>query len=572
MSSYLPFRLSRIQVIISFGFLLLQSIFLYSESGKETIYAELSNMSLEELMNVKVVTGTLTEIPFSKIPVSVTVITKEDIKAASARNLLDLIETYVPSATFVNHWLGSRLGMRGIAGDQNSSYLVTVNGLKMNSGYQGQPLTEIQNKDLHDIERIEIIRGPGSVTYGPGAIGGVINIITKKAGSSEGFNMTFEGSQEYRHGTISLSYGFSSENVKLLLYGSTSLSKGQNDPEFFYIDRAHGYGYGFMSPTWGNKDLGSPAPNFYENYWDKPEVKLHLDVELYEEFHFWARFTSYSFTKQQQQTATADGPDFPGLYGKQFTAVLENKHPFSDSLTLNSSVGFTSQTHRDVAFYQGTNKPSNHITQRNYSYSENRFFLKGQVNFNYHEAYRFAIGVETQYETYGPEWGKSDDTFILSFHAPIRFAVYDTDSEFYQQYGDAFCTLVDEKINAHSMSGFFEASMDVADQQTIMISGRADKHEFSKWALSPRIAWIAEIKERHTIKAIYQQSVRLPSFQNLYSQHVISNTSPDPEELRGAEIIYNRRQNDYLNLIFSGYLQSINQIAWLPESGNLHIC
>lgn len=558
--------IERIPLFLFVVFLLLQSIHIIAQDTEEKLNNILSKMSLEELMEVKVFTGTFTEMKRSDIPVSFTVITKEDIAVSSARNLLDLIEIYVPSATFVNHWLGPRIGIRGVSGDMNSSYMLIVNGVRMNDAYMGQPLTEMLNKDLGDIETIEIIRGPGSVTYGPGAIGGVINITTKNAVSSEGLTISTEWNLGYRYGIGSASYGYNTENVKAFIRGSYTLSKGQKNPKFFYVDRAHGYGYGFMSPEWGNKGLGTPAPNFYENYWNKPETKLQLDVEFFNEFRLWTRYTSSNFTKQQQKSETADGPDFPGLFYKQFTAVFENKHHFSQFVTLKSSLGYSSQSHRDISFYQGTNKPSDHITQRNYSFSESDLFVKSQLNFDLNEKYRFAVGGEYVYKSYGPEWGMDDNSFILGFQAPIRFAVYDTTSGFYQQYGSNFCTLIEDQVRTNFVSGFFEANIDLTNKNTILISGRADKHKYSKWAISPRLAWIYKLNKKNVIKIIYQQSVRLPTFRDLYSEYIISGTSSDPEILRGFEVIYGRMQNKNLNFNFSGYYNIIDQIAWLPTN------
>ena len=76
---------------------------------------DLTDMSLNELMNVEVyVPATITEKNPMKVPASVTVITAEDIARTPARNILDLIEIYVPGALWMNHSVGPLPGIRGI--------------------------------------------------------------------------------------------------------------------------------------------------------------------------------------------------------------------------------------------------------------------------------------------------------------------------------------------------------------------------------------------------------------------------------------------------------------------------
>ena len=70
--------------------------------------------------------------------------------------------------------------------DRPYKFLVNVNGVNVNIKAHYGARLELLNWELSDIERIEIIRGPGSVTYGPGAIGGVINIYTKTAREAPG--------------------------------------------------------------------------------------------------------------------------------------------------------------------------------------------------------------------------------------------------------------------------------------------------------------------------------------------------------------------------------------------------
>ncbi|MCD4763264.1 MAG: TonB-dependent receptor plug domain-containing protein [Desulfobacterales bacterium] len=154
-------------------------------------------MSLEELLAVDVSLATLTGMELSKIPAAITIITREDIEKTPARHILDLIEVYVPGAMIRNHHSGPQtLKIRG-QGERNYKTILLVNGRPVNQKAFNGSTVEITNWDMNDIERVEVVRGPGSVTYGPGAIAGVINIITKQAGSLDGFKAGVEYNEGY---------------------------------------------------------------------------------------------------------------------------------------------------------------------------------------------------------------------------------------------------------------------------------------------------------------------------------------------------------------------------------------
>ena len=137
------------------------------------------DMSFDELLNTEVYgPAALTKLSRLKTPASATTISEEDIKYSAARNIYDLIETYVPGAFWMNNENGPNLGMRGILVDYNYKYLLLVNNRAVNSKAHSGAKSELEQWDLSDIQRIEVVRGPGSVTYGPGAVAGVINIIT----------------------------------------------------------------------------------------------------------------------------------------------------------------------------------------------------------------------------------------------------------------------------------------------------------------------------------------------------------------------------------------------------------
>ena len=527
---------------------------------------DLTMLSFEELLRVEVKSATLTGVEMIKTPGSIITITKEEISSTPYRNLLDLIEVYVPNATFVNHWLGPRIGIRGVMSDQNYSYLLLVDGENMNLQVENGPIFEIQNKDLADVEKIEITRGPGSVIHGPGAIGGIISITTKKNSLPDKVQIGVSHNFTYRYSTLNGSYSIKKKDFSAYLFGSISKSEGIVDSKFYYIDRAHGYGYGYMSETWGNHNLGTPAPNFYTDFQDRPEVKVQMEIEFLKEFTFIARYTNFSFIKQQQKTGSLEGPAFPGLYGQQFTSSLKNNHKFSDKLELASSMGFQSQSHGDIALYQGRNKPFNDITQRRTSFSENKINLRSVLSYTPNKKLKLALGSEYNYWYYKPEWGKANTSFVLDFSSPIKFAILDTSSDFYTQYNPyGIVTHIKKTIKANQISGFFEVNYQPIENTTLLVSGRWDKHNLADLAFSPRVAIIQQLDKNNFLKLIAQQSVRLLGFRELYAFDYAMGNASAPEKLQGLELIFTRIQSHNFTINATAFFQSIDQIAWIED-------
>lgn len=126
-----------------------------------------------------VVTATRIEESVRNIPRNVTVITSDDIEQAPGNNVVDLLgrESGVNLWSFFGHDKWAGVDLRGMGQSFLSNVIVMVDGFRINtSDLRAADLASIP---LDQIERIEIVRGAGSVLYGDGAVGGVINIITK---------------------------------------------------------------------------------------------------------------------------------------------------------------------------------------------------------------------------------------------------------------------------------------------------------------------------------------------------------------------------------------------------------
>ncbi|GAA0195987.1 hypothetical protein GCM10009122_60350 [Fulvivirga kasyanovii] len=159
---------------------------LAQEQPDESSYTEqeLYDLSLEELLNVKVTTASKTEETVRDAPGVVSVITTKEIESYGATNLAEVLDRvagiYMTSSFLVENNLPS------IRGETNAHWatkvLVLIDGRPYRESFLGGNITNVLNGfPLTIVDRVEVIRGPGSVLYGTNAFMGVINVILKKS-------------------------------------------------------------------------------------------------------------------------------------------------------------------------------------------------------------------------------------------------------------------------------------------------------------------------------------------------------------------------------------------------------
>ena len=133
-------------------------------------------------MDEVVVTATREEDVVRRIPRNVSVITSEDIAQAPSNRVTDLLsrQSGLNLQSNFGHDKGAVIDMRGMGATATSNVIVMVDGFRLNTpDLAGADYATIP---IDQIERVEVVRGAGSVLYGDGATGGVINIITKRGG------------------------------------------------------------------------------------------------------------------------------------------------------------------------------------------------------------------------------------------------------------------------------------------------------------------------------------------------------------------------------------------------------
>ena len=112
-------------------------------------------------------------------PSAITVITREDIEASGATTIPDLLRMIPGMDVVIASRFFTSISARLYWTFENNLYLVLVDGREANVELAGQAPWEFQPISMHDIERIEVIRGPGSSLYGANAVAGVVSITTR---------------------------------------------------------------------------------------------------------------------------------------------------------------------------------------------------------------------------------------------------------------------------------------------------------------------------------------------------------------------------------------------------------
>lgn len=152
-----------------------------------------------------VVTGTRTDIPLQDSLVPAQVITREDIERSQARSLVDVLKGRA-GVGFSNQGGLGKITTVNLRGTESDQVLVLVDGIRIGSATAG--LASFQDLPVDQIERVEIVRGPRSSLYGSEAIGGVIQIFTRRGGKGLSRELRIGGgSQHLREASGGFAYG-----------------------------------------------------------------------------------------------------------------------------------------------------------------------------------------------------------------------------------------------------------------------------------------------------------------------------------------------------------------------------
>jgi len=167
---------------------------------------DLTELTLEQLMTVEITSASKKEEPLWDSAAAVFVITGEDIRRAGMKSIPEALRLApgVQVAQFgANRWA---ISARGFNATFSNKLLVLIDGRTVYTPLFAGVFWDAQDTLLEDIERIEVIRGPGGTLWGANAVNGVINIITKQAKATQGGYVEVGGGTEER-GFVGTRYG-----------------------------------------------------------------------------------------------------------------------------------------------------------------------------------------------------------------------------------------------------------------------------------------------------------------------------------------------------------------------------
>ena len=318
-----------------------------------------------------VVTATRTDTPVSQVGSAITVITAEDIASRKLPSVADVLRT-VPGLDVVRSGGPGRNTSIFMRGAKSEHTLVLIDGIEMNDPSAPASGFDFGNLTVDSIERVEVLRGAQSSLYGSDAIGGVINIITRKGQGAPRVFFTGEGG---RYDTYKIASGVSGGDDAL--YGNLSASHFGTE--------------GFSS---ANRLLGNKERDGHDN----TTVAARLGGQVLDNFGLdWTLRFNDAQTATDNSFAPTDDPNHVGT-ARQLATRGQGKLSLFDGLWEQSlGMAYSSTDRTDVNRKDSTHRMSYDASR--YSYTGDKIKANWQNNLYLHKTNTLSFGIENEEES-----------------------------------------------------------------------------------------------------------------------------------------------------------------------------
>jgi len=468
--------------------------------------SDIIDLDITNLMNIPVVfSASKFEQKSTEAPSSTTVITSDEIKRYGYRTLGDLLESV--QGFYISYDRNyAFLGTRGVnLGDFNSRILLLVNGHRVNNDLNDGAFVDTAFiLDIDLIDRVEIIRGPGSVLYGNNAFFGVVNVITRQGKQVNGVETSGTyGSFDAWSGRVTLGSQFTN-GLQFLLSGTMYNSDGPDTlfyPQFNTPSQNNGIahqrdndGFGSFFGSVGYKDFTLEGA-FVDRVKGNPTAQ-------------------YATTFDSPRLRTDDDRSY---------VTLKYAHKFDYDIDASANVYYDRSDFRiglpeDTLFFEERQAGE-------WAGGE------AQVNMKILDQHMLTVGAEYRNDF-------RQDRRVLQPATGDVFTDVHTSRRNYGFFGQGVVTIVTNRL--HIDAGL-----------------RYDQYGHFDPSLSPRAALIYDPCERSTVKLIYGTAFRDPNFLELSDPRF---QDIKPEKIASYEVVYEQGINQYLRSSVSGYYNRMDDL------------
>lgn len=430
-------------------------------------------MSIEELLEIRVASNVNTVL--NQQPSSVTVITKNQIRLSGARTLSEAIMLFVPGFFIVEDHDDIVAGFRGFAPDNNSKVMLLINGQNTNTEwFWGPPDAILNSMNYEWVERIEVIRGPGSVIFGQGALLGVINIVTQN-----GKSLDKDGSKGTFHSHVGMD-GYLYEALE-------SKVKKEDFSSYFHVGATKYNGQDLRDEGWpldatwiGNKGSSIAESDLRLKRSENITAISNLEIKDIVFNFFYADQIRDLYNSQRDRNRFREKLlSLDVGYTFEFSEIFSldaNGMVMRDDFALSSVEGLCAGGTREDRF-------------------GGKLVLKAK---NFIEGNNFACGFEIRRYEYGKENSDNNNFIINTYNESTLSNLASANEDMTWGYRD--------DVNVYSL--FIEDFHAFNEKITAYAAGRFDKHPNWGSQFTPRIGVLTNPTKNFRIRLSYQAGFR----------------------------------------------------------------
>jgi outer membrane receptor protein involved in Fe transport len=477
---------------------------------------KLEELSLKDLLNVKVTTASKSLQDAGIAPATVVVVSRDQIRSRGYQSLLDLIIDLPDTKLDDKIYPGSRnsVTVRGTQGQQN--FIILLDGVKISSP-TNEALPVMENYSVNLAEQVEVVYGPASALYGADAVSGVINIITRKA---TGKDLTVDAT------TMAGSYGYLNNTVyiaKKLAERSDVVISGQyyydsqpdyskiypNDPQLSLAP----YKAGVFNTIYGPVKPVAP----YQPVYQAPTLAYNIYAALHLDVFTFSLFSNYSRLPSAYSNNTSNAIYNKAIYIGQgvTTANMNYKKIFGKLTTITSLTA-------------GEYNLDPHSSYRNlfsdmepvYKYStSNNVKAEEQLDYKLGSKLNFTGGISYERILSIPQSADLDDPVNTNLNIQSPYGGTDA---FYRPDGlpAQFYT-----IKYHNTGSYIQAQYAAGAALSFTLGTRYDYNSRYGSTLNPRLGIVYKAGEKTVIKALYGSAFLAPAPSDTYVQYGSFETS-----------------------------------------------